>query len=645
MIFHIPLRDLKLFSAGGLEGLSEAELVARLRAEHPRLLAGAQIEIAGGMVTIRFPEPPAQGKAEAARLLEKGIQRCRQGEYRKAAGILERVLDLDPSSTPAYRNLGMALMELGETEQARQHLVEAALLDPKDAWPYVVLGNALVREPGKLDAAEGLLAKAHEIDPKDPWAMNSLGGIAMERGDLAAAVAWFSKALAAKPDFANAHYGWALALSTQSRDEEALERLGILFGKAEVQDARSRPVFANARSLWREITARRAAARSEESLAAVRAYLDGIAERSGFPVREEWADFPENYAAQTQMAWKKGRDHHLVRLRRGYPEPAWHHILAHEATHIALEAEARALGRNRWFTLTDETRRKALRQMEPEIRRIARQGHSAERLAALVSKLLEGAAGLLFNTPIDMAIESRLARELPVLREAQLLSLDTLAREAAALSTHREIRQITPERILAVNDTLNAAAALFLRDLSGGALDYAEAYRPFDCLARAERLYAAYRDAEAEGIASGQEYDLVDEIATQLGVRAWYAWQADSGPGGATASEPAAQSRKIDSPAALMCLVAALERLDGRGEQEVAQIAAEAALKGTTGLDLDSPEKLHSLSAFGNERFSGMELLCLMHAAMQRVSPGTDVGADFSGVWGAAQMIYATRKK
>lgn len=645
MIFHIPLRDLKLFSAGGLEGLPEAELVARLRAEHPRLLAGAQIEIAGGMVTIRFPEPPAQGKAEAARLLEKGIQRCRQGEYRKAAGILERVLDLDPSSTPAYRNLGMALMELGETEQARQHLVEAALLDPKDAWPYVVLGNALVREQGKLDAAEGLLAKAHEIDPKDPWAMNSLGGIAMERGDLAAAVAWFSKALVAKPDFANAHYGWALALSTQGRDEEALERLGLLFAKAEVQDARSRPVFANARSLWREITERRAAAHATESLAAVRAYLEGIAARSGFPVREEWADFPENYAAQTQMAWKKGRDHHLVRLRRGYPEPAWHHILAHEATHIALEAEARALGRNRWFTLTDETRRKVLRQMEPDIRRIARQGHSAERLAALVSKLLEGVAGLLFNTPIDMAIESRLARELPVLREAQLLSLDTLAREAAALSTHREIRQITPERILAVNDTLNAAAALFLRDLSGGVLDYAEAYRPFDCLARAERLYAAYRDAEAEGIAPGQEYDLVDEFATQLGVRAWYAWQADSGPGGAAASELPAQSRKIESPAALMCLVAALERLDGRGEQEVAQIAAEAALKGTTGLDLDSPEKLHSLSAFGNERFSGLELLCLMHAAMQRVSPGADVGADFSGVWTAAQMIFTTRKK
>jgi len=32
-----------------------------------------------------------------------------------------------------------------------------------------------------------------------------------------------------------------------------------------------------------------------------------------------------------------------------------------------------------------------------------------------------------------------------------------------------------------------------------------------------------------------------------------------------------------------------------------------------------------------------------MHAALQRVSPGADSGADFSGVWTAAQMIYATR--
>ncbi len=119
-------------------------------------------------------------------------------------------------------------------------------------------------------------------------------------------------------------------------------------------------------------------------------------------------------------------------------------------------------------------------------------------------------------------------------------------------------------------------------------------------------------------------------------MRAWYVWRADSGPGGAAISEPEQETRKIESPVALMFLVSALERLDGRSDQEAAQIAAEAALRGTTGLDLDSPEKTHSLSAFGNERFSGLELLCLMHVALQRASPGADSGADFSGVWTAA---------
>lgn len=90
-------------------------------------------------------------------------------------------------------------------------------------------------------------------------------------------------------------------------------------------------------------------------------------------------------------------------------------------------------------------------------------------------------------------------------------------------------------------------------------------------------------------------------------------------------------------------LVSALERLDG-SDQEAAQIAAEAALKGTTGLDLDSLAKTHSLS-FCNVHFYGLELLCLIQAALQRVSTCADSRADFSGVWIAAQMMFAARKK
>jgi Flp pilus assembly protein TadD len=651
MIFLIPLRDLKLFTAADLDNLSETEIVAAIRAEHPTLFTGARISVADDVVAIEFPEPAPTSRSEAARLLEKGVQRCQQGEYQKAAGILERVLELDSANVPAYRNLGMALMELGQTEKAQQYLVEAALLDPTDAWPYVVLGNALVRKPGQRDAAARLLGKAHELNPNDPWAMNSLGGIETERGDLAAAKDWFERALAAKPDFANAHYGLASALASQGHFDKARARLGILFSEGEMQDVRSAAVFDAARDLWREIAQQLANTHREASLAAVRGYLTTVSAKSGFPVKEEWADFPENFAAQTQMAWKKGRDHHLIRLRKGYPDPAWHHILAHEATHIAMESEARAAGRNRWFVTTAETRSKALKSMEPDIRKIGRQRPQDDRLAELMVQLHNGATAFVFNCAADMVIEARLQRELPVLADAQLISLDQLAREAMSVTSHREIRKVTPERIQSVNDTLNAAMALFLRDFSNGALNYVGAYKPFHCLPKAERLYAAYQAAAAKGFAPGQEYDLIDEFAAQLGVRGWYVWQPDTGAMGDpvnsadAAQAPSSPAKTINSPAAMMFLVAALDRLDGRSDENIRQIATEAALKGTTGLDLDSTEKVHAISAFGNERFSGLELLCLMHVAFQKINPGTTVGVDFSEIWPAAQMMHAARKR
>ena len=647
MILFVPLSSLKLFTAGDLAGLSEPELVARLKLDHPALVAGAAITIEDGMVRIEFPEIEPAKSSEALRLLEKGIQRSQKGEFQKAFGIFERVLELDPSNAAAYRNLGMVFMELGKTDEARRCLVEAALLNPKDAWPYVVLGNALARERDKQDAAQALLEKAHEIEPEDPWAMNSLGGICTERGDLASATAWFEKSLAIKPDFANSHYGLANVLATQGKFVDARDRLETLFAKAEFQDARSRSVFSAARSLWLDTTTQLANARREKTLADVRAYLASIAERSGYPVKEEWVDFPENFAAQTQMAWKKGRDHHLIRLRRGYPEPAWHHILAHEATHIAMEHEARANGTNRWFVTTEDSRSKALKQMEPEIRKISRQGYPVDRLAELVTQLLNGASALVFNAAIDMVIETRLRKDIPSLADAQLLSLNLLAREAASVTSHRDIRKVTPERILSVNDTLNAVGALFLRDLSKGALDYVEAYRPFHCLKKAESLYDAWQGKVKKGLAPGQEYDLTDEFATQLGVRGWYVWRPDVSvmEGDDDDSRRPAGSRKIESPAALMFLVAAMDRIQTLSDKDVAQVAMETALKGNTGLDLDSSEKQYSIGFFGNERFSGLEMVCLMRVALERINPGADTGIDFGDAWNAAKMMHSARKR
>ncbi len=526
MIFYILLTDLELFHAPDPASLTEQEWLARIRAEQPGLFREATLSIQGDALKIEFHSVADAARAEAARLFEKGVQRCNQGDYRKAVGILERVLELNPAQIGVYRNLGMAYVQTNQPEKARDFLIEAALLDPKDAWPYVVLANQLLKQSGMHDAAEGLLLKAHAIDPLDPWAMNSLGGIATERDDLTGARNWFGKALSAKPDLANARFGLANALAMSGDFEAARTELVALFGRAEYQDVRSNSVFNAAHDFWLQITRQLADVRRDESLASVRAYLDRVATDSGYPVREERADFPENYAAQTQMAWKKGADQHVIRVRRDYPEPAWHHILAHEATHIAMETAARLQGRNRWFVTTAESRSQALLGMAADIRKIGKLGYPDTRIAELMVTLHNGATSFLFNCPLDMIIEARLRREMPAVADAQWLSLDTLAREAARLARHPEVRKLSPQAIRQVNDTLNAAMALFVRDLSGGAIDYVEAYRSVNCLNQAERLHGIYQDAASGGLDAGDEYDLVDAFAVELGVRDWYVWQA-----------------------------------------------------------------------------------------------------------------------
>jgi hypothetical protein len=116
---------------------------------------------------------------------------------------------------------------------------------------------------------------------------------------------------------------------------------------------------------------------------------------------------------------------------------------------------------------------------------------------------------------------------LPAVADAQWLSLDTMAREAARLTRHPDVRKLSPQAIRQVNDTLNAAMALFVRDLSGGAIDYVEVYGSVNCLKQAERLYGLYQAAVARGLDAGDEYDLVDAFAVELGVRDWYVWQAE----------------------------------------------------------------------------------------------------------------------
>jgi tetratricopeptide (TPR) repeat protein len=107
-------------------------------------------------VVISYPEEPHEKRVEAARLAERAVKRAREGDYKKAIAIYKRLLELHPSFYGARRDLAMAYVEIGDVENATNHLIEVLRLDPKDAWSLVVLGNLYIREKADPDFGDGV---------------------------------------------------------------------------------------------------------------------------------------------------------------------------------------------------------------------------------------------------------------------------------------------------------------------------------------------------------------------------------------------------------------------------------------------------------------------------------------------------------
>jgi tetratricopeptide (TPR) repeat protein len=87
------------------------------------------VVLEGDEVVISFPEEADAKKEEATRLAEKAVKRANEGNYQKAIDIYKRVLELQPSFHAARRDLAMGYFEVGDVENATNHLIEVLRFD------------------------------------------------------------------------------------------------------------------------------------------------------------------------------------------------------------------------------------------------------------------------------------------------------------------------------------------------------------------------------------------------------------------------------------------------------------------------------------------------------------------------------------
>ena len=104
----------------------------------------------------------------------------------------------NPNAWLAYNNLGLALAERNQKEEAMQYYQKALALNPDFAYPYNNLGILLLEE-GKTDQAINHFKQAIQRYPVFAEAQNNLGVALAHQGKMHEAIPYFQKALELNP--------------------------------------------------------------------------------------------------------------------------------------------------------------------------------------------------------------------------------------------------------------------------------------------------------------------------------------------------------------------------------------------------------------------------------------------------------------
>jgi tetratricopeptide (TPR) repeat protein len=134
--------------------------------------------------------------------------------YREAARI-------DPGYANAFFNLGLCLQQMGRIEDARTAFETAVALAPRDGHAWDVLGTLLI-EQGEAEKALTCFERAVDLERNDPRVAYNHAGCLRTLNRIDESASEYRRAVALKPDYAEANYNLALVEKLRG-DESAAE--------------------------------------------------------------------------------------------------------------------------------------------------------------------------------------------------------------------------------------------------------------------------------------------------------------------------------------------------------------------------------------------------------------------------------------
>jgi tetratricopeptide (TPR) repeat protein len=152
--------------------------------------------------------------------LEQIVEKLNRGEYAGAITLLRLFLSDRPNDVNLLYNLGMALSDMGQLDDAVDQLRQAVSLAKDFVNARIALGVALQRQ-GKNAEAVAALNDAVAREPENPLAHRNLGACLAKAGKTKEAEAHFREATSRDSNDQQAMYGLAECLSLQGRHIEA----------------------------------------------------------------------------------------------------------------------------------------------------------------------------------------------------------------------------------------------------------------------------------------------------------------------------------------------------------------------------------------------------------------------------------------
>lgn len=140
----------------------------------------------------------------------------------KARDAAQRAIELDPDLPDGYAVRGMTRLWLDwNPASAEQDLRRAIALNASFAQAHQYLSTVLVVQQKMEDAIDSA-RRAAELDPLSPISMTTMGYRLYYAGRYTEALAEFTRALAASPDFASARIGESQVYRAMGRSAESL---------------------------------------------------------------------------------------------------------------------------------------------------------------------------------------------------------------------------------------------------------------------------------------------------------------------------------------------------------------------------------------------------------------------------------------